>query len=199
MSEDIVNGRTPETEIDKLFLERWSPRAFADRPIEKEKIKSLFEAAKWAPSCFNEQPWRFLYATEGELLKEFQSILMEKNQVWANKAPLLGFIVTKINFTETGKTNRWAELDAGAAWMSLTVQARKLGLYTHGMGGFNAEKAYEVLNIPKDEYKVLAAFVVGYIGDKSSLPEELAEREVPSDRKKQAQICTEGKFDNLKT
>lgn len=189
-----INKRTPENNVDNIFLERWSPRAFSSKPIEKEKLMTLFEAARWAPSCYNEQPWLFLYAAKEEDLKIFRNILVEQNQVWANKAPVLAVVFAKKNFTFNGKPNRWAEFDSGSAWMSLAIQANKLGLYTHGMAGFNENLAYELLNVSPDEYKAVAAIAIGYIGDKSKLPQELQEREEPSPRKTIAEITHEGKF-----
>jgi nitroreductase len=187
-------NRASEYNIDSAFLQRWSPRAFSDKPVEHEKLMSLFEAAKWAPSCYNEQPWLFLYAIKEEDLRIFRSILVEQNQQWANKAPIITFLFAKKHFTHNGKPNRWSEFDAGAAWMSLALQAHKIGLITHGMGGFSEEKAYELLNVSPDEYKAIAAIAIGYEGDKLELPPELQEREVVSDRKPLSEVVHEGKF-----
>jgi len=192
--DNLNNKRIPESAIENIFIERWSPRAFSSKPVEKEKLLSLFEAAKWAPSCYNEQPWLFLYATKEEDLKIFRSILVEQNQVWANNAPVLAFVFAKKDFTFNGKPNRWAEFDSGAAWMSLAIQANKLGLYTHGMAGFNENLAYELLNVSPEEYKAVAAIAIGYMGDKSELPQELQEREELSQRKALSEIIHEGKF-----
>lgn len=189
-----INKRTPENNVDNIFLERWSPRAFSSKPVEKEKLMTLFEAARWAPSCYNEQPWLFLYAAKEEDLKIFRNILVEQNQVWANKAPVLAVVFARKHFTFNGKPNRWAEFDSGSAWMSLAIQANKLGLYTHGMAGFNENLAYELLNVSPDEYKAVAALAIGYMGNKSELPKELQEREEPSPRKTITEITHEGKF-----
>lgn len=185
--------RTPEKQIDAQFIERWSPRAFSSQPVEQEKLLSMFEAAKWAPSCFNEQPWLFLYATKGEELEIFQNLLVEKNQMWANKAPVLAFVFARKTFAYNGKPNRWAEFDSGSAWMSLSLQANKLGLYTHGMAGFQEDKIYETLNISKDDYTAIAAIAIGYMADKSVLPQEFAEKEFPSDRKPLAEVAKKWK------
>ena len=135
------NNRTPECEVDCIFTDRWSPRAFRSDPLPEHQIKSLFEAARWAPSCFNEQPWLFVYATGAEERRKFVSVLVEKNQRWASKCPLLMFVLTRRKFQEGGRENRHAPFDAGAAWVSLALQARRLGLYAHAMAGFNLEKA----------------------------------------------------------
>jgi len=187
-----VNNRIPEKNIDEIFVKRWSPRAFADKKVDKELLLTLFEAAKWTPSAYNEQPWMYLYATNEDDLKIFRSILVEQNQAWANKAPVLAFAFAKKNFAMNGKPNSWAVFDTGASWMALTLQAAKLGLFTHGMAGFDENAAYERLNVNPDEYKAVAAMAIGYIGDKSELPPELKEREEISDRKPLAEVAHEG-------
>ena len=175
--------KTDFDKLDRMFIERWSPRAFQSNPIAVEDIKTLFEAARWSPSCFNEQPWRFVYANQPEDLQIFRTVLTEKNQRWANNAPLLVLVFSKKCFTQNDKPNRWADFDAGAAWMALTLQANKLGLYTHGMAGFSAEKAYAVTAVNPDEYNVICAVAIGKLGDRNRLPDDLRQREVPNDRK----------------
>jgi nitroreductase len=194
MSNQIHNPRTPEVEVDSMFFDRWSPRAFLTNSLTQEQIKSLFEAARWAPSCYNEQPWLFLYAVTPEDRERFVSTLVEKNQVWASRAPFLIFVLARVNFARTGKPNRHAVFDAGSAWMSLALQARKLGLYAHAMAGFDQNKAYEVLKVPKEEYHVMAAVAVGHRADRSQLPADLAERDFPSSRKPLAEAAFEGYY-----
>jgi nitroreductase len=191
MSELSANPRVPETQVDSMFLDRWSPRAFLDEPIPDHQVKTLFEAARWAPSCFNEQPWLFLYATELKKRKIFTSLLVEKNQRWAASAPLLIFVVARRKFIKGGADNRHAKFDAGAAWMSLALQARKLGLYAHAMAGFHLEKSYQVLGVPKEDYEVIAAVAVGRLGDSSRLPDDLLEMELPKDRKAPAEVASD--------
>ena len=191
MSKLFANPRVPETQVDSMFLDRWSPRAFLDEPIPEHQIKTLFEAARWAPSCFNEQPWLFLYATESERRKIFTSLLAEKNQRWAASAPLLMFVVARRKFMKGGAHNRHAKFDAGAAWMSLALQARKLGLYAHAMAGFHLKKSYQVLGVPEEDYEVIAAVAVGRLGDSSRLPEDLREMELPKDRKAPAEVASD--------
>ena len=189
MSRPSANPRTPETEVDSMFIDRWSPRAFLPDPIPEHQIKTLFEAARWAPSCFNEQPWLFLYATEPEKRKKFVSLLVDKNQRWAERAPLLMFVIARRGFANGGAENRHAKFDAGAAWMSLALQARKLGLYAHAMAGFQLEKSYEVLGLPEEDYEVIAAIAVGRLGDSASLPDDLLKMEVPKNRKPLAEVA----------
>jgi nitroreductase len=157
-------------------------------------LDSLFEAARWAPSCFNEQPWFFLYASSEEDLIIYHSLLVEANQVWANKAPVLAFALARTKFTRNQTLNAWAEFDTGAAWMSLALEAYKLGLITHGMGGFLEDKAYEVLNIPREDFKVICAIAIGYQGDPNTLPAKYAESEHPNDRKPHSEVVKQGKF-----
>ena len=189
MSKPDANPRAPETEVDSMFIDRWSPRAFLPDPIPEYQIKTLFEAARWAPSSFNEQPWLFLYATEPEKRKVLVSLLLEKNQRWAESVPLLMFVIARRKFAKGGTENRHAKFDAGAAWMSLALQARKLGLYAHAMAGFHLEKSYEVLGVPKDSYEVIAAIAVGRLGDSSGLPDDLLQMEMPKGRKPLAEVA----------
>ena len=184
------NPRIPDWDIDSMFTDRWSPRAFSSDPLSEREIQTLFEAARWAPSCFNEQPWRFVYATEPEERAKLVSCLVAKNQLWAGRAPLLMFILARRNFQKTGKENRHAPYDAGAAWMALALQARKLGLYAHAMAGFNQEKAYEVLGASREEYLVMAAIAVGRKTEDSGLPDDLRAMENPNSRKPHAEVAT---------
>ena len=191
---NVLKIRIPETDIDTIFLERWSPRAFSPEPIPQETLNKLFEAARWAPSSRNEQPWRFIYANTPDEIKKFSELLVDSNKIWASHAPVLAFAVAKKFFTRDNKPNRVALFETGSAWISLTLQARKLGLYTHGMGGIHLEKVYEVLEIPKEQYEVICAIAIGKMGDPNSLPDHLKERETPSLRKPVKEFAFKGKF-----
>ena len=191
MAGKTPNTRNPECEVDSMFTDRWSPRAFLPDPIPEHQIKSLFEAARWAPSCFNEQPWLFVYATEPEAREKLVSALVPKNQRWAGKCPLLMFVLARKKFQQGGRDNRHAPFDAGAAWMSLALQARRLGLYAHGMAGFNQEKAYQVLGVSPDEYHVMAAIAVGRKDEAADrLPDDLRAMESPNTRKPPSEVAT---------
>ena len=190
--DEIKNQRVAEAAIDDLFMKRWSPRAFADRPVSPEILKSLFEAARWSPSCFNEQPWLFLYAVTEKDRQKFLSLLSEKNQSWARTAPVLAFIFAKRHFDLNGKPNDWAAFDCGAAWMSLTLQARLHGLYTHGMAGYNRGSIYRELGVDREKYEAIAAIALGYIGDPSVLNESQRRSERPNNRKPLSRVAHEG-------
>ncbi len=152
--------------LHELLRDRWSPRDFADRPIEPAKLRNLFEAARWAASCFNEQPWRFVVATKAdpEKFQKVLSVLMEKNQQWAKTAYALGFSAAKKTFTHNGVPNRFGLHDTGAAAANLAVQATALGLHAHFMGGFDAQRARAEFHVPED-FEIGAAFAIGYIDE----------------------------------
>lgn len=179
--------RVPEADVDPQFPERWSPRAFSSQPVAEADLRSLFEAARWAPSAANSQPWLFLVAVTPEDHARFLALLNPGNQIWAREAPVLLFVLTRLR-SASGRAMEWGAFDAGAAWMALALQARKLGLYAHAMGGFDREGIYARLNIPAEEYHALAAVAVGYYGDPARLTEELQQRERPSPRKPLAEV-----------
>lgn len=184
--------KTDCKKLDNMFIERWSPRAFLPDPIADEDIKTIFEAARWSPSCFNEQPWRFVYACQPEDLGRFRPVLVESNQIWADKAPLLVLVFSKKSFARNDKPNHWADFDAGAAWMALSLQANKLGLHTHGMAGFDSDKAFAVTGMNSNEFNVICAVAIGKQGDANTLPENLKSGELPNDRMPIDEIIFEG-------
>ncbi|HYJ29414.1 MAG TPA: nitroreductase family protein, partial [Allosphingosinicella sp.] len=179
--------RAADRPIDPLFLERWSPRAFDGSDIPDEDLATIFEAARWAPSAFNSQPWRFLYAKNGDAdWARFLGLLIPWNQAWARSASVLVYILSdSLPFTDkaTGEPapSHTHSYDAGAAWVSLALQATRLGYQAHGMSGVEFERVSAELGIPA-RYRVEAAAVIGRIGDPATLPEKLRAREVPSSR-----------------
>ncbi len=194
---DALN-RHSDLPIDKLFLERWSPRAFTGEEIGESDLMTLFEAARWAPSSYNSQPWRFVYARKGTPhFDKFLDLLVPFNQGWAKNASALVVLVSNSLMLPPGKDkpvpSHSHSLDAGAAWATLALQATLRGWHTHGMVGFDMERAFTELDIPQG-YRVEQIFAIGRIGDKSSLPEAMAAREAPSDRIPLAQIAMEGVF-----
>ena len=190
-------GRSAEHAIDPIFLDRWSPRAFTGEAMPQETLLSLFEAARWAPSAANGQPWRFVYGHRGT--ESFQTIydtLDEGNRRWADKASVLIVIVSQTHLKNADGEMRPAythAFDTGTAWGYLALQETHAGYHAHGMGGINREKAVEVLGIPEG-FRVEAAVAIGKIAAKETLPEDLMKREVPSGRKKVAEFISEGRF-----
>lgn len=186
--------RLPETEVDALFLERWSRRALTDQPITQQQINTLFEAARWAPSASNLQPWLFVYASQPESLSAARTLLKEANQRWATRAPLLVFVFARKRHPETGAPIRTAAFDTGAAWQSLALQAHKLGLSARAMGGIHHDKAYEVLGVPEQDFESIAGIAIGYPAERATLPEDLHLREQPNARKSTREFVFEGRF-----
>jgi nitroreductase len=191
--------RQADHPIDPLFLERWSPRAFDGADIPDEDLFAMFEAARWAPSAFNSQPWRFLYAKRGDAdWDRFLSLLIPWNQGWAQSASALVYILSdSLPFTdkETGAPagSHTHSFDAGAAWVSLALQATRMGYLAHGMSGIQHELAREKLRIP-ERYRLEAACVIGKLGDPAILDEKLRAREHPSGRKPLAGFVFRGDF-----
>lgn len=166
-------------QIHDLLTHRWSPRAFSDRKVEKEKIVAMLEAARWAPSSFNEQPWSFIIATKDNP-KDYERLLncvTEGNIRWARFAPLLMISVAKLIFERSGKPNRHAFHDVGLAVGNLIIQASHLGLHVHQMAGILADKIRETYKIP-DSHEPVAGIAIGYYGELDQLTEDLREREL---------------------
>ena len=179
--------RPAETEapIHDLLRHRWSPRAFDSRPVEPEKLRAVFEAARWAASSFNAQPWFFIVATKDdpENFKRVLDCLVEFNQGWAKGAPVVALSVARMKFEHNGEPNRHAFHDVGQAAANLALEATNLGLQIHQMAGILPEKAREIFGIPEG-YEAVAGIALGYAGDPASLPEKLRERELaPRERK----------------
>lgn len=190
---NIRDFRKPEHNVDERFLNRWSPRAMSGEEIDEKTLFSLFEAAKWAPSSNNNQPWRFIYGRRNtKNWTTFFNLLAEGNQEWAKNAAVLIVVISKTTF-DNGKPARTHTYDAGAAWENFALQGSLAGLVVHGMQGFDYDKAKEVLGIPVD-YQVEAMIAVGKKGEKEALPAFLQERETPSARKSISEIAMEGVF-----
>jgi len=182
--------------VHELIRERWSPRAFADKPVPKDVLRSIFEAARWAPSSFNEQPWAYLVATKDdkESFERVLRVLVDFNVQWAKSAPVLALAVAKLTFANNNAPNRNAQYDTGAATALLSVEATAHGLAVHQMAGFDAEKARQVFGIPKG-WEPIAALAIGYPGDPASLPPALKDRELaPRTRKPIAEFVMAGQW-----
>ncbi|HEY1986817.1 MAG TPA: nitroreductase family protein [Terracidiphilus sp.] len=174
-----------ETRVLPVVLHRWSPRSFADRDVNPADLKTVFEAARWAASSYNEQPWRFLVGTRGsDSYQKIFSVLMEFNQMWARTAPVLILGVARNKFSHNESPNVVAQYDLGAAAATLCYQASALGLFTHQMGGYDRDAARKVFAVP-DNYIFGAVIALGYQGDPAALPNEqmVAQEVSPRQRK----------------
>jgi nitroreductase len=175
----------PDQPIHDLLKNRWSPRAFADRPVEPEKLRGLLEAARWAPSSYNEQPWAFLVATHGQP-EEYARVLgclIEFNQGWARAAPVLFLTCAHLTFDRNGLPNRHAYHDVGLAVANLTVQATAEGLAVHQMAGIMPDKVRARFGVPEG-WDPVSAIALGYPGNPDGLPEELRRRELATPTRK---------------
>ncbi|HTV34318.1 MAG TPA: nitroreductase family protein [Methylocella sp.] len=193
-----INGRTSDFPIDPMFLERWSPRAFAGEPISEPELLTILEAARWAPSSYNSQPWRFIFARRDTPDWERQlNLLSPFNRAWAKDASALVILISHRFMRKPGEDadvpSPTHSFDAGAASGYLALQAIKNGWFVHAMGGFDKVRAVADLAIPK-EYQVEAAYAIGKRGDPSKLPEALRVREHPSPRLALKDIAFEGTF-----
>src|ERR1700722_10189816 len=181
----MMKHAQPSTEgVLPIILERWSPRAFADREVSPADLKVIFEAARWAPSSYNEQPWRFLVGhRNSETYQKIFDALVPFNQAWVKTAPVLILSVAKKTFTQKGSPNAYGLHDTGAATAYLTLQATADGLHSHSMAGFDHEQVRASFGIPSD-YEIGAVTAIGYFGDPASLPERMQKSEVaPRQRK----------------
>jgi nitroreductase len=193
-----MSPRQADHPVHPLFLDRWSPRAFDGSDIPEEDLLTIFEAARWAPSAFNSQPWRFLYAKRGDANWErFLSLLIPWNQGWAHSASVLIYILSD-SMPMVGKDGQPAgshshSFDAGAAWACLALQATAMGYHAHGMSGVEFERAREELQVP-ERFRIEAAAVIGRIGDPAMLDERTRAREVPSGRRSIGEFVFAGNF-----
>ncbi|MBM6617006.1 nitroreductase family protein [Bacillus suaedaesalsae] len=183
---EVEQFRKKEHDIDPVFINRWSPRSFSKKEVPEEVLMRIFEAARFAPSANNLQPWRFIIAQKKEDLERFHSFILEGNLIWCEKAPVIAVLISD-------KESGAHVFDAGTAWGYLALQATKEGLISHAMGGIDKEKARKVLNIPNN-FDVQIAIAIGYQGDKVALPENLRAREYPSSRRPLKETIFEGEY-----
>jgi nitroreductase len=193
-----MTSRTSDYPIDPLFRERWSPRAFDGTAVPEEDLRTMLEAARWAPSAFNSQPWRFLYAHRGDPHWEtFLNVLVPFNIDWARHAAVLVYVLSDtLPFTDKAgepSPSLTHGYDAGAAWALLALQAWRMGYYAHGMSGIDLDRAREALAVPQ-RYVINAAAAIGRQGDPATLPEKLRARETPSGRKPVSDFAFRGPF-----
>jgi nitroreductase len=186
-------ARLAEHEIDPLFVTRWSPRAMDGNTLSSADLMRLFEAARWAPSSANAQPWRFVYAQAGtQQFGRFLDLLVPANRAWCERAGALIVVASKTTF-DNGSPSRTHSFDTGSAWMSLALQATRMGLVAHGLAGFDYDRAREVVALPQD-HAVEAMVAVGYPGPVEQLPEKYQQRETPNDRRAVREFIFEGRF-----
>jgi nitroreductase len=191
MSTEVVSPITLQKQADtdgsvhELIRNRWSPRAFSSRPVSNEDLRSLLEAARWAASSYNEQPWRFFIAQKSDdaAHARFLDVLVPANRAWASSAPVLIIMAAKRTFTHNGAANYYGLHDAGQALAYLMLEATALGLHAHAMAGFDHDKARKEIGIP-DDYDIGAAIAIGYLGDPDQLPEQVRKLEVAKRQRK---------------
>ena len=184
-----------EYPINNLTRERWSPRAFSDKPVGMRHVASLLEATRWAPSAMNEQPWRLMVGHKGDpTWDKILETLVEGNKVWAGNAPLLMLVIGQTQYIRNNRNNDWYAYDTGQAIAHLSIEATNQGLLMHQMGGFDKEKARELFEIP-EESEPLVVIALGYYGDLNTLPEDLQKREeTPRKRNTMDSFAFAGKF-----
>jgi nitroreductase len=185
---------TVSAAVAPILLQRRSRRALAPQPISAELVSSLFEAARWAPSAANLQPWLFVYANDSEALARVRPIIKDDNRRWADRAPLLVFLFARRNHPETGRPLRSAAFDTGAAWISLALQCEHLGLSARAIGGIHHEAAHEILSVPAADFESIVGIAIGYPGLLAELPPDLAATEGISERKAQSEFAFNGRY-----
>ncbi|MBT5892934.1 MAG: nitroreductase family protein [Chloroflexi bacterium] len=190
---DPKNPRVASSSVEPMFVERWSSKAFADKALFDDQIASLFEAAHWAPSGSNRQPWLFVYATDGPDREKFNSLLNEGNARYAPNAAMFVLVFARI-VDDEGKKIRTAHFDTGAAWMSLALQANRIGLNTRAMGGIDLDAAYDVAGVPRDKFETICAIAVGYRGADDDIHERMVKQNFANDRKDVSEIAFKGSY-----
>jgi nitroreductase len=186
--------RKADFAIEQLLLDRWSPRAMSGEEISDEELMRLFEAARWAPSSFNAQQWRALYARRGsEHWPLFLDLLVEANKSWAKNAAVLVLFISRKTFDYNNEPSITHSYDTGAAWENFALQGFRQGLVVHGMEGFDYDRARAALHVP-EQFQIKAMAAVGKPGPKEVLPDKLQKRESPSDRRKVVDSICEGPF-----
>lgn len=190
-----MTNRKTDTALDAIFLNRWSPRAYDGSVMPAEDLRTILDAARWAPSSYNRQPWRFLYATRDDEANwtRYLDLLLPFNQSWAKDASVLLFAVSETTMGSPDKPNHTHSFDAGAAWAMMALQASMIGYYAHGMAGVHYDRVPVELGVPEG-FRVEAGIAIGRKGDPANLPEPLRAREAPNDRMPLEEIAFRGNF-----
>ncbi|GAB6928691.1 nitroreductase family protein [Paenibacillus sp. JCM 10914] len=192
LAAEVEHIRQPGYPVHAHFVNRWSSRSFASRPVEEEVLFTVLEAARWAPSSGNGQPWRFVVARTQAERERFQTFILPGNRGWSDHAPALILLIS-YNLNAKGEPSGSHAFDAGTAWGTIAAQAALLGLNTRALGGFDREAARQALGIPV-EYDLHAVIALGYRGDPSSLPDSLRERDIPTGRLPLNELVHNGVF-----
>lgn len=192
-SGDPKNSRQASASVEPMFIERWSSKAFADKPLSDDEIASLFEAAHWAPSASNRQPWIFVYATDGPDRERFNALLSEGNARYAPKAAMMVLVFAR-TVDEEGNKIRTAQFDTGAAWMSLALQANRMGLNTRAMGGIDLDAAYDVAGVSRDNFETICGIAVGTRGTDDDIHPRMVKQNLANDRKDVSEIAFKGTY-----
>ena len=195
LDDEVAANRTPEYDISPMFVNRWSARAMTGESLDESEYLPLFEAARWAPSAFNNQHWRFVYAArEDEEWEDFLDLLYDGNRSWASDAAVLTIVLSKTTLDHNGEDASTHSFDTGAAWENLALEGTRRGLAVHPMAGFDYDAAAELLDL-SSEFEVEAMVAIGERAPPETLPEDLQEREEPSGRKDLAEITFRGSFE----
>ena len=189
----LSSTREADASVEPMFIERWSSKSFASRPLTQAQIASMFEAARWAPSSGNRQPWLFVYATDGADRQKFDSVLNESNRKWASRSAMIVLVFAR-TVTDDGSNIRTAQFDTGAAWMSLALQANRMGLNTRAMGGIDLEAAHEAAGVPRDKFKTICAIAIGSAGTDGDLEPDIREENLPNGRKPAGEVVCRGSY-----
>ncbi|TXK74676.1 nitroreductase family protein [Paenibacillus sp. N3.4] len=192
LNPEVEANRKADHPVHPLFLNRWSSRSFDPKEVSDETLHIILEAARWAPSSSNLQPWRFIVAKTEEQKQKFQTFIKPNNRLWTDQAPVLILIISN-KHRQDGELSAAHAFDTGAAWASLAFQANILGLATRAVGGYDKESAREVLHVPS-EYELHAVIALGYRGPRESLAEDLQERELPNGRRPLSESIIDGSF-----
>ncbi len=190
---DSKNSRVAGASVEPMFTERWSSKSFTNEKLTDDQIASLFEAAHWAPSAGNGQPWLFVYATDGPEREKFNSLLSEGNARYSPNAAMLVLVFARV-VNDEGKRIRTGHFDTGAAWMSLAIQANRMGLNTRAMGGIDLDAAYEVAGVPREKFETICAINVGYRGTDDDIHPRMVKENFANGRKDVGEIAFEGKY-----
>lgn len=181
LTDEVQLHRHADYSIHPQFINRWSPRAFSDREVSDDIVNTILEAARWAPSSNNQQPWRFIVARTEQQREVFKQFINTNNRLWTDQVPIF-ILLASYKLNAKGEINGAAPFDTGAAWGSIALQANWLGVQTHAIGGYDKDKARELLNIP-DDYQLHAVIALGYRGATDNLPDNLQQREKPNGRR----------------